>query len=102
MVRRCERLDEDRPLHTLYLERCLVVVRLHFSTQDGRVLDGSEDHPIEMRIHAELRLASADVFEIATGLPLPDVAPRALRLELQVFFLGHRLLCSGGDELAVG
>ena len=90
MMRRSKRLDRDGLLHSLYLQWRFFVVRLDLAAQHRRMLDRRIDHAVQMRIHAITRFAGADVRQVVAGSAFADVSPRALGLELQLFFLGHR------------
>ena len=57
--------------------------------------------PSKTRVHAIARFAGADVRQVVAGSAFADVSPRALRLELQFFFLGNGQLRRGRGQFSI-
>ncbi len=100
-MRRLERVERDRLLHTLHRERVRVVHALHRAAEHRRMLDRREDHSVAEHVETELRLAGDDVVLVVGGRLLADEAPRSLRLEHQRLCLRHRQLRSRRHQRAV-
>ena len=84
--RRLKRIECRRLLHAFHRERSLVVDGLHRAAEHRRVGNVCVEHSVHVAVNSVSRFAGYHGFQVVTGGALPDIAPFALRLELQLFF----------------
>src|SRR5438270_9561587 len=73
-----KRIDRECLTHSGHLQRSLCIIRFHLAAKDRRMLNGSKDHALHMRIHAINCSACTDICEIIAVHSLSDISPSAL------------------------
>ena len=74
-VRRLKRIDRDGLLHADHFQSRRIVDRFDFSSEHRRMRNRRVKHAIDPNVHAEQRLAGADLGDVVSGRGLADIAP---------------------------
>src|SRR5882724_6470213 len=88
--RTLEWINRNNLTHTCDLQCCLMVIRFHFAAEDRRTLHGGVHHAVCASIHPVDSFSGHQRCEVVAYFPFPDISPRALCFELQIFSFWDR------------